>query len=707
MGTLAKVLAGLAIAVAVLIVGVVVAVYSIDVTTLIAPIRDRVKAATGRELTIRGGAELALSMQPRLVLKDVSLGNAPWASAPQMVTAQRLELEVALLPLLSRQFELVELTLVGPVIALETDAKGQKNWEFARTGAPGSKPGASPSSSAAAAFGAGNIVVTDGTLTYRDGKSGDVTHVAIERFFVRARDRNLPVVTEFRGKVDDVAVALEGTLGPIASLLERRWPYPVSLKGTVEGKPTDVSAKVKADGDVYTLDELDLKFGANAITGDLAIVTGGPRTKLKFKLAAPTLVLAELPVAARVPGAAPGGAPGGAPAIAPGAAPKGAAPTPASRAPLPASTSAASNPSAGSAAKPPTASAPAAQTSSSPRTTSTRIFADTPIDFALLRTVDADGSLAIGKLVLREGRTVDNLRLTLTLAGGRLDVPTFQGNALGGSVAGGATIDASRPGDTAWSLRLNGNGLSLGAILAAVGMPREVRDGKSELTLSLAMRGRSPRQWASTASGSFQLVVGPATLVNTQVRADGSIERLFAAVNPFHSTDPSTNLVCAVMRLPLDNGIARVDRSIAMETNKLGVSASGTLDLRNETMDFSFAPRVHNDIPIQIPNLAQLVRLSGPILAPEVKVDAVGSAAAIASIGAAIGTGGVSAIGQALFSMMQAGGESPCAVALGRGTSLPSKSGAASAQPGAAPAKSAPAPSIDDIGKAIGRIFGK
>jgi hypothetical protein len=197
-----------------------------------------------------------------------------------------------------------------------------------------------------------------------------------------------------------------------------------------------------------------------------------------------------------------------------------------------------------------------------------------------------------------------------------------------------------------------------------------------------------------------KLVVGPATLVNTKVNLDGSIERLFDAVNPFRTSDPSTDLVCAVIRLPFENGVTRVDKSIGMETKKLGVSASGTLDLRNETLDFSFAPRVHKDIPIQIPNLAQLVRFAGPIMAPQVKVDAVGSAAAIASIGAAVGTGGLSALGQALLSSVETGGDGPCRVALGgAGTTSRAKE-----TPGKA---GAPAPIVDEIGKAIGRIFGR
>jgi uncharacterized protein involved in outer membrane biogenesis len=639
-----KIVAGVAIALVVVLIGVVVAIYTVDVNTLIAPVKDRVKAATGRDLTVRGGGSLSLSLNPKLVLSDVTLGNAPWAATPEMVTAERLELQVALLPLLSRRFELVELTLVRPVIALETDAKGQKNWEFAGTrpqaaGAPATPAGPG----AAAVVGAGNVVITDGALTYRDGKSGDVTRVTIERFFVRARSANVPVAAEFRGKVDDVAVALEGTLGPIASLLEKRWPYPVSLKGEIQGRPTDVSAKVKAQDDVYTLDELDLKFGANAVTGDFAVVTGGPRPKFRFALRAPTLLAKDLPIAVKTAATA--------------------------------------------AAKPPAAA-------------SNAIFPDTPVDFAALRAFDADGSFATGKLVLADGRAIDNFRVVIALAGGRLDVPTLQGAMLGGSLAGSLNIDASRPNAAALTVRLNGNGLSLGALLAAAGKARDVRGGSSDLTVSIAMRGRSSREWASTVSGSVKLVVGPATLVNTKVNLDGSIERLFDAVNPFRTSDPSTDLVCAVIRLPFENGVARVDKSIGMETKKLGVSASGTLDLRNETLDFSFAPRVHKDIPIQIPNLAQLVRFAGPIMAPQVKVDAVGSAAAIASIGAAVGTGGLSALGQALLSSVETGGDGPCRVALGgAGTTSRAKE-----TPGKA---GAPAPIVDEIGKAIGRIFGR
>src|SRR4030095_15215354 len=179
---------------------------TVDVNTLIGPIQTRMKAATGRDLAVRGGGRIALSLHPKVVLSDVTLSNAPWATAPQMVTAQRLELEVALLPLLSRRFELIEFALVGPVIALESDGKGRNNWEW--PSAPGEPAAAAGTPAMPMVFGTGNIEITNGSLTYRDGGGGDVTRVVIDRLFLRARDPAMPIAAEFRGKVNEVPVAI-------------------------------------------------------------------------------------------------------------------------------------------------------------------------------------------------------------------------------------------------------------------------------------------------------------------------------------------------------------------------------------------------------------------------------------------------------------------------------------------------------------------
>ena len=60
------------------------------------------KQATGRDLTLKGRIRLGLSLQPTLTVEDVAFANPPGFSRPQMATLERLDLKLALIPLLSQ-----------------------------------------------------------------------------------------------------------------------------------------------------------------------------------------------------------------------------------------------------------------------------------------------------------------------------------------------------------------------------------------------------------------------------------------------------------------------------------------------------------------------------------------------------------------------------------------------------------------------------
>src|SRR5438067_10025405 len=153
--------------IALILIAAAIAVATVDLHTLIGPAQASIKSSTGRDLAINGAIDLKPSLEPKVVLNDVTFSNAAGSKVADMVRAKRVELQVALLPLLSRRFEVVELTLTDPVIVLETDAKGRANWEF---GSPSSISSATPalsaSSAAAGAFGVGNVSIDNGTLMY-------------------------------------------------------------------------------------------------------------------------------------------------------------------------------------------------------------------------------------------------------------------------------------------------------------------------------------------------------------------------------------------------------------------------------------------------------------------------------------------------------------------------------------------------------------
>ena len=169
-----------------LLVGIAIALWRIDPNDFVGPIQARITQVTGRAVTINGGIDLHVSLTPRLVVHDLAFANAAWGRAPLMVAVKQLDFEVALLPLLHQRLEVIRVGLTDPSIALETDGQGHANWDFGRTAA-----GATPAASAAGLFeefGIENITVTNGTLSYHDGKSWR----RIERHdrltqFVRAR----------------------------------------------------------------------------------------------------------------------------------------------------------------------------------------------------------------------------------------------------------------------------------------------------------------------------------------------------------------------------------------------------------------------------------------------------------------------------------------------------------------------------------------
>jgi uncharacterized protein involved in outer membrane biogenesis len=622
-----------------LLVAVAIAVRTVDVREFLGPIQQRVKDATGRDLGVRGGIELKLGLEPRLVLDDVTLSNAPWSKQPQMLSARQIEAQIALLPLLRRRFEVTSFRLVQPTIALETDAGGKGNWEFPSAKSAANATDRAASGATLAGFSIGDIAISDGAISFRDGKTGEVTTIAVEALSVHARDAQSPVSGRFRGTINGTAVALEGDFGPLEQLVRQKWPYPVTVQGDIKGKKMSVGTQLSVQGNAVGLDDLRIGSGTSQLTGKMAVIGGTARPKVTFKLDAPALSLADF---ALPPGAA---------AAAPNAA-----------------------------------------------TQSRYLFSDAPIDLAALRDFDAEGELSVGTLTLRDGERLDHVHVQLTLANGKLDVPVLQATAFGGSVLVHAQVDASRGSDAALQLHLQAANLDLAAILSAAGVHRELNGGKSELKVDLAAHGNSPHQWMSTADGSIMAVVGPATVAGGKATLDSSLDRLAGAVNPFRELDATSDLQCVVVRLPLKNGVANVDRSIAAETSKLGASASGTLDFRDEMLDLAFHPQIRQGVKLEIPRVAEIVRLRGPFGSPSVGIDATATAATVARLGAAVSTGGLSILGESLLAEARTDPGAPCQIALGRGGASPAK----------APSNASSAPATaQELGKALGKLLGR
>ncbi|MBN9562006.1 MAG: AsmA family protein [Alphaproteobacteria bacterium] len=210
-------------------------------------IEQAVKQATGRDLALNGRLGLKWSLWPTLEARDVALANVAGGSRPQMITLERLEAQVALLPLLSRRVEIDRLVLIRPDILLETDAQGRPNWRFG----PQVPSQPLPSETATPSRPAGPILlsvqdveVENGTVTYRDGRTGHSEKLELNRLTAKAKSPDAPVTLAAQAAYRGTQFRLDGDIGPIARLQDQAstTPWPVRLTLTAAG------AKLAVDG---------------------------------------------------------------------------------------------------------------------------------------------------------------------------------------------------------------------------------------------------------------------------------------------------------------------------------------------------------------------------------------------------------------------------------------------------------------------------
>ena len=144
----------------------------LDGAAMRARVADAVQRATGLTLRIDGGVGFSLgsvlSGVPQVVVWDAALLNPPGYSRPALALVRRVEVAVAVLPLLQGRVELRRVQLEGADIQLERNAAGRGNWE--RRAAPPPPPDAAPAPPQPRAETVlGEVRIVDGRLAFLTG----------------------------------------------------------------------------------------------------------------------------------------------------------------------------------------------------------------------------------------------------------------------------------------------------------------------------------------------------------------------------------------------------------------------------------------------------------------------------------------------------------------------------------------------------------
>jgi AsmA protein len=183
-----KIAIGLGAIVVLLIVAVVAAPFLIPTETVKNELLAQVKSATGRDARIDGDFKIAILPRVEFVAGKVTFANAPGGKAKNMLSVDKLNIQVALFPLISGEVEIDAFVLEKPVINLEINKAGTPNWVFgpaasattgkaAKKAAAGAKQSASSDASAGPGLSGlklGDVRLVGGQVSYADAKTGVV-----------------------------------------------------------------------------------------------------------------------------------------------------------------------------------------------------------------------------------------------------------------------------------------------------------------------------------------------------------------------------------------------------------------------------------------------------------------------------------------------------------------------------------------------------
>lgn len=222
------------------VVGVGVFLATLDANTYKPQIIEAARNATGRELRLSGPIRIKPSLTPTLAVEDVGFANAPGGAQPEMATLKRLEIEVALLPLLSRELRITRLVLVEPDILLERTTEGRGNWEFTPPTQPQQTSPATPGTPPPPAAPAQRQQVTvdklridNGRVAFTDAATKRAMTLAIRSLDAAAPGGDGPIALDMDASYNDnpFTVALRG--GALAHLMTPgpgpAWPIDVTL----------------------------------------------------------------------------------------------------------------------------------------------------------------------------------------------------------------------------------------------------------------------------------------------------------------------------------------------------------------------------------------------------------------------------------------------------------------------------------------------
>ena len=559
-----------------------------------APIERQVLQSTGRSLVI--GADLTVRLGwPALQLASgpVSFANPPWAQQAQMLTADAVQLTLAVLPLLRGELVMPKVHLLRPTLFLERSPDGRKTWLLDREQRDES-----------ARLRVNLLTIDTGTLGYDD--LAQHTRLLADL----STDGTMPsqpkeaggLQFRVRGRYKGLVTSAQGSSGPVLALREETTPYPLQVVASVgrtrvqaEGTVTNLldlgaldmqlalqgasledlfpilGIALPATGayttkghlihhtKVWRYEQFSGRIGASDIAGMLSVQTGTGKPELRAVLSSKVLDLDDL-------GPVIGARPGSVLQARQETAPSGA-----------------------------------------------RVLPDLPFNSARWDSVDAEVTLNANTIRRARALPLERLQTKLVLRDSVLTLDPLEFGVAGGILKGAVTLDGGKK-PIRGRAKFNARKLQLARLFPTLDLGSN-SVGQINGDFDLSGNGNSVGAMLGQADGNLTLVV-----------ADGQISKLLLEKAGLHlweilqlnlTGDRLVKLRCAVADFQVARGRMQVD-SLVLDTAVTTIHGSGSIDLARETLDLTLRPTTKNTSPLA---LRSPIHVGGSFAKPDVSVD--------------------------------------------------------------------------------------
>ncbi len=195
----------------------------------------------GREFTVEGPLSFSWhSGTPVIRAQDVKLANMANATEPYMLQMDDFRLQFEFWPLLTGKLVIPGVQMTKPVLLLEKNAAGEKNWELpAFSGGKAAVDAALPQSRHEFPI-IENLSIKDGVFLYKDPKAGMDLELKLDSVSGESSEKRNVISITGGGTMQKQPFTLEAKGGSIGSLRDAKAPFPVDFHLAMGGTKVDL-----------------------------------------------------------------------------------------------------------------------------------------------------------------------------------------------------------------------------------------------------------------------------------------------------------------------------------------------------------------------------------------------------------------------------------------------------------------------------------